>query len=226
MIASVASRFVFLHLPKNAGTAIHQSISEAFSHDKSLVEGWGIENGIDLAHPMPAVLKARFPLVYRMLGEEDTRSVAVLRDPLLRCLAAFQEHRTQYWEHPAACGSLADYLDCIEEGVYRKQGGDGHVFIHGAPQHEFLFDESRLLVRNLLRLDDELFFPKLCMLAGFSLPPLQHESSSRIKGTYVSRAEVNRILRIYGKDYDLIESVPDVSNPNEETGRSARSKPF
>ncbi len=208
MIASLRHRFVFLHLPKNAGTAIRHAIQEAFSGDSSLVEGWGVDGGHDLAHPLPAVMRKRFPAVYEMLGEETTRSVAVLRDPLPRCIAAFREHRHQFGEHPDGCDTLAEYLDHIEEGHYRAHCDRSCVFIHGAPQWEHLFDEGRLLVRHLLRLDDRLFFPKLCMAMGVTLPHLELTNASCEVPGYVNREDVRRILRIYEKDYELMDSLP------------------
>lgn len=222
MIASPIHRFVFLHVPKSAGTSIRIAIKEAFSRDASLIEGWGIEDGVDLAHLLPPCLGKRYPMVYDLLGEEGTRSIAVIRDPLSRVLSAYREHCFQYSDHPSGCATLSDYLDRIEEGCYRSGGDDAHVFIHGAPQHEFLVDRKRLLVRHLLRLDDPLLFPKLCLAVGVILPKLDLANASGAVPGYVNRSDVRRILEIYGKDYEVMESV-SVGTESTATGAAEQS---
>ncbi|RYD78201.1 MAG: hypothetical protein EOP84_14570 [Verrucomicrobiaceae bacterium] len=206
MIASFSQRFVFLHIPKNAGSAFRQSLRGAFLRDRSVVEGWGIEDGVDLAHPLPAFLRKRFPSVYELLADGGTNGIAVLRDPLDRCLAAFREHRLQYGDHPDACGTLSGYLDHIEAGSYREENGTGYIFIHGAPQREFLFEGDELLYKDLLRLDDEVFYHKLCLLVGADLAPLARKNVGTGR-SYVPAAEVRRILKLYEQDYELMDSL-------------------
>jgi hypothetical protein len=206
MIASVLHKLVFLHVPKNAGSAVRAAIKSAIAEDESLVEGWGFEDGLDLAHLLPPELKRRFPAVHELLGCEDIRSVAIVRDPLARSMAAFRQHRTAYGNHPAACGTFAAYLDRIEEGAYRH-GENAYLFIHGAPQHEFLWCEDRLVVRSLLRLDDPLFYHKLCLSLGVALPVLERSNVSRTGETYIRAADAARILDLYAKDYELIDSI-------------------
>ena len=92
-------------------------------------------------------------------------------------------------------------------GRDRSGGDDSHVFIHGTPQHEFLFDGERLLVRHLMRLDDPQFFPKLCLAVGVILLKLELANASTGVSSYINRSDARRILKIYGNDYDLMDSV-------------------
>ena len=207
MIASFRHRLVFLHLPKNAGKAVSQSIQEAFAGDRTLVSGWGIENGVDLAHPLAAHIKALFPAVREMMAKEETRTIAIVRDPLTRCLAAFREHRNQFADHPVACETLEGYLDGIEAERYREEGSDGYLYIHGAPQHEFLWDQGRLLAGKVLQLEDPLFHPKLCLAMGEPLPPLPPRALPTGPTLYLKSTEVRRILKLYEQDYEFIDSL-------------------
>jgi hypothetical protein len=208
VIASLSQFFVFIHIPKNAGTSVHDGIKDAFRNDRGLVAGWGVEDGCDLAHPLPATIKRRFPEVYETLQYPRTKSFAILRDPVSRIISAFNEHRAQYGGHPDACGDLGSYLDAIEARTYAGEDASSHMFIHGAPQSAFLFEESRSLVKTLFRMDDPLAMVRISLLLGRPLPvsPGNHRNSSTI--SYLDRETLGRITRIFEQDYDLIDAVP------------------
>jgi hypothetical protein len=208
VIASLSHFFVFIHIPKNAGTSVHFAIKDAFENDGGLIEGWGIDGGVDLAHPFPDIMKREFPQVRGILDLPETRSFAILRDPVSRCIAAFNEHRFQYANHPDACKSLDCYLDAIEAKSYLVGGGSAHIFIHGAPQAAFLFEGSRCVVKTLFRMDDPLALVRVNLLAG---RPLTITTRNRVRsstGNYLNREQLRRIIRLFEEDYELIDAVP------------------
>ena len=112
----------------------------------------------------------------------------------------------QYRDHPEFCANLMEFLDRIEARRYREEYEDGEVFIHGAPQHEFLREDGRLVVNHLLRLEDPLFQPKLSLLAG-AVIPLEALNVSHGRGLYLEAEVVRRILEVYAEDYAFIRSL-------------------
>jgi hypothetical protein len=68
------------------------------------------------------------------------------------------------------------------------------------------------LVECVLRLDDPLFEPKLSLVLGLPLPPLAFANSSGPHGIFLKPAQVRRILDIYRKDYEFIESLSDAGD--------------
>ena len=214
MFASTTDQIVFLHIPKNAGTSVHRALKSAHQTNDQVVEGWGIEKGFDLAHPTPQILNQYYPQDYSLLQHPGTTSFAILRDPLARCLSAFAEHRKQYGTHPLASRTLSEYLDRIESRAYLADDGNSYLFIHGAPQVEFIYEDGKLLPKHLFRMEDPQLFKRLCLLLGRSLPVLHLNQSRPAPAPFLSRHMINLIMTIYEQDYELLESLPDIPTIN------------
>lgn len=203
MIASFRHKLVFQHLPKNVGKTVRDLLREAMG-DPGVIEGWDKKDDEDLAHPLADRIKVLFPRVYEMLGDPGTKVVALVRDPIGRVLSAYQEHHRQFAEHPGVCRTLGEYLDRIEANQYRSNGG--YLFIHGAPQSEFLLDGDRMLATHVVSLHDPLWFHKLAVAVGLPLHPLPPMAVETVR-PWVGRSEIQRILEIYQRDFELLESL-------------------
>ena len=203
-------KLCFFHIPKNAGAAIHQALKATYVPDSLIIESWEIRGGVDLAHPIADTLAQMCPEIRSDLQDPSSISFAILRDPLSRCLSAFAEHRKQYSEHPLASRTLSEYLDRIESRPYLADDGNSYVFIHGAPQVEFIYEDGKLLPKNLFRMEDPQLFKRLCLLLGRSLPVLHLNQSRPAPAPFLSRHMINRIMSIYEQDYELLESLPDI----------------
>lgn len=195
---------VFIHVPKTAGTSVYFSLREALRADPSVIEGWGKEGAIDLAHPFPELIASRFPEVHNILGSSDRRSFAVVRDPVQRCLSAFAEHRRQYGGHQRACGTLGEYLEQIALQSYLPGNPVSRLFIHGAPQHLFLRRDEGWLVDRVFRFEDGGLLERVGAWLGLALSDRCENRFPRFRRVIPRSDEARWIDEIYRDDYRLI----------------------
>ncbi len=168
-----------------------------------LIEGWGVKGGNDLAHPLADRLASVLPEVYDLLVKPTTRVLALVRDPMARCISAYHEHLRQFSDLPQACSTLSAYLDQIEAAAYREE--QGHLFIHGTPQTEFLMDGDRMLATHVFSLHDPLWFHKAAVTMNLDLGNQPEANVPRRVLPFVARIDVERILGIYQRDYELLD---------------------
>ncbi|WP_265594638.1 sulfotransferase family 2 domain-containing protein [Haloferula sp. BvORR071] len=198
---------MFLHIPKSGGSSIREALKQAFSDSPQPVEGWGLKEGVDLAHPLPSSLRDHFPRAWNLLASDHATSIAVVRDPVSRFVSAFREHRKQYGRDAEASANEHEYLERLMNGEFKVNTPHSHIYIHGAPQRDFIFDGDRLLPRLLFRLDDPLLFEKISLAVGRSIRALEENRSSSRKHAYLDRALLKGILQFYEADFELMDSL-------------------
>lgn len=205
MLASLKHKIVFCHIPKTAGTSIRNTLAKFLSDDPKLIKYWGIEDGLDLAHPTAEVIRTRYPEIWRLFFG-DVVSFAIVRNPITRAKSAYSEHLRQYRDHPRVAKTFEDYLAHIADNVYRFDQKEGYIFIHGAPQHEFISFNYCVLPRVILRFEDGDLSQKVSEILKYVVfVPHLHKSSMRVWQSWkpVSRKQRILIEKTYQRDFEM-----------------------
>ena len=156
MIISPKHQFVFVHIPKCAGTSVRTQLLKSDPEAIALGKlGMHPELGqIDYGHIPLHQLRQHFPDYYQNL--QDYTSFAVVRDPLERFGSALRQVLWQYEERPMTLippnelrAKVLDMLDRIAAEIDAPSA----PFIFFARQESFIFDEGRQIVDHLIPVD-------------------------------------------------------------------------
>lgn len=156
MIVCAAHRFVFIHVPKCAGTSIRQQLAECDDCGMSL-GGRGnhpVLGRIDFGHIPLTVLAEHFPDHYRLLVDYD--SFAVVRDPFDRFFSALRQSIWTYERRPLTLIPPEEqreyalrFLDMLE----REIDAPSHKLIFFARQTDFVFRGDEKIVDYVFPLE-------------------------------------------------------------------------
>lgn len=157
MIISPRHGFVFVHVPKCAGTSIRTQIAECDPDHVALAKtGVHPELGmIDYGHVSLSRLRMHFPEHYAAL--ERLPAFAVIREPLARFGSALRQVLWQYEKTPMTLippATLRARTREIIDRVAAEIEAPSHQMIFFARQTDFVFDGDRRLVDHLVPIDE------------------------------------------------------------------------
>lgn len=153
MIISPRHRFVFVHIPKCAGTSVRTQIVKCDPDHISMGEvGRHPELGtIDFGHVPLSILCQHFPREYDYL--ERLTSYAVVRDPLERFGSSLRQMLWRYDQRPMTLIPADELrqltLKTLDE-VADQLDNPSSKFIFFARQRDFIFDGDRRMVDHLI----------------------------------------------------------------------------
>lgn len=215
MIISHRFQTVFLHIPKNAGTALRSVMQEA---DPQSDRSWGYRF-------FPRLYRfgdsAHVPLVDlppdRLRFVNEYQCFAILRDPLERFLSATVQHFGQHaYRTPRSPGALLSELDSVRIRY-------DPAYIHFCPQHFYTHIAGRQVVEHLFRMDDpEMEQNILSFMAdrGFAVrdAALPRRNAARTeKPVLDDDFDRERFYQLYKRDYDLLGFAPPFDIPADRT---------
>lgn len=155
MIISPRHRFVFVHIPKCAGTSVRTQIVKCDPGHIAMGEvgTHPVLGQIDFGHvPLP-ILRQHFPEEYGYL--ERFTSYAVVRDPLERFGSSLRQMLWRYHQRPMTL-IPADELRTLTLKILDDISGElespSSRFIFFARQRDFIFDGDRRMVDHLIPL--------------------------------------------------------------------------
>ncbi|MEM6438881.1 MAG: sulfotransferase family 2 domain-containing protein [Pseudomonadota bacterium] len=124
MIVSDAHRFVFIHVPKCAGTTVRGALADY--HDQPKIF-WGHEEveplgRIDLAHLTQAELRAAFPEMAERV--ERYAAFAVARDPMDRFLSAVGQRMAHLHKRDLVFADPAELRGAAQDVIDRLAAGE------------------------------------------------------------------------------------------------------
>jgi hypothetical protein len=156
MIICPTHGFVFVHIPKCAGSSVrgqiqycdpaHISQARASSHP--------VLGTIDYGHIPLDQLRVHFPEHYAAVCDLD--AFAVVRDPLARFGSALRQVLWQYENRPMTLippDELRETTLRMLDHVAAEINAPSHPFIFFMRQERFVYDEGRQLTRGLIPLD-------------------------------------------------------------------------
>lgn len=157
MIISPLHRFVFVHVPKCAGTSVRTQIAACDpDHIAMALPGPHPELGrIDYGHVPLSQLRQHFPENYAYL--RDLSSFAILRDPLSRFGSSLRQTLWRYEQKPMTLIEpevlRARTLEIMDELAAEIDAPSARM-IFFARQRDFVFDGTDRMVDHLVPIED------------------------------------------------------------------------
>jgi hypothetical protein len=156
MIISPKHKFVFVHIPKCAGTSVRTQLVKCDESHIALGKT-GVHpvlGKIDYGHIPLAQLREYFPETYAYLG--DFTSYAVVRDPLDRFGSALRQIMWQYEKRPMTLippEELRTQTLRMLDRIATEIDAPSHPYIFFARQSDFIFDQGQRRVDHLIPVD-------------------------------------------------------------------------
>lgn len=175
MIISPTHGFVFVHVPKCAGTSVRTQIA-ACDPDHIAMADMGdhpVLGRIDMGHVPLTVLREHFPREYGYL--ERLPAYAVIRDPLSRFGSSLRQTLWRYEQTPMTLMPpdvlKARTLEIIDR-VRAEIDAPSRETIFFARQSDFVFDGDRRMVEHLVPIEETAgFIAYLSRLTGRPMDP-------------------------------------------------------
>lgn len=208
MIVSHASRFIFFHNPKCAGTSFRDALKPWHDDPFSF---WGIyhapyfRNHIDHTHLRLWEFAAQFPQIFERVDEYN--SLIFVRDPRTRFLSAVNEHFKKFQSHiPLAHLETAERTALVETFI-RDALNIARIttdwrFVHFSPQVWFLKFGGRTIPRHIVPMDERGSFAR-DGLTRLGLPTVEiphHNPSPVDLRTILKSPLVEQFIRSFYED--------------------------
>lgn len=149
-------KIAYIHVPKTAGTALRNLLKKNVGGYESWWGRWppserdvwwGRFEKLDFSHLTTSMLKEIYPQTHeKLLG---MRKFSVIRNPYDRAFSAYREFKKQFEKKKLALNikSMLDYLMAIRDG-FHKNDRMSYLYVHGAPQVDFHYQDHTLLCGN------------------------------------------------------------------------------
>lgn len=156
MIISHEAKFVFVHIPKCAGTFLRQSLSTLDSYDGRFTARIDLhpELGmLDYVHIPLFVLEEYFSEEFDCLI--NYQSVAVIRDPMVRFRSSVSQYLDKQTNTPLRRHSQKSLGKAIDDLFKKLHSADSasrlmpHNLIHFQRQVDYVFFEGRQIITDL-----------------------------------------------------------------------------
>lgn len=153
MIISPRHRFVFVHIPKCAGTSVRTQLVKCDPDHIAMAEVGmhPVLGKIDYGHVPLSMLRQHFPNEYARL--EQFPSYAVVRDPLVRFGSSLRQMLWRYSQKPMTLIPPAELraltLKALSD-IAAELDRPSHQFIFFARQRDFIYDGDRRIVDHLI----------------------------------------------------------------------------
>lgn len=161
MIISNTHRFVFIHIPKCAGTTVRNPIA-SFNDWKLVGPPWQKEHSVigrlDYGHIPLFTLREYFEEEFEAVT--DYWSFAVVRDPFSRFASSVSQHSNRYSDKPIQKRSLGEVRAMIEGSIdfLSRQPREQHLlppeYIHFQKQLDYVELNGMRIVDKLYTVDN------------------------------------------------------------------------
>lgn len=157
MIISDDKKFVFVHIPKCAGTSVRsflQSWDQAEGKFTARIDNHSELGTIDYVHIPLFVLREHFPTEYEKVSRYF--SISVVRDPFRRFPSSFSQHlkkitngRTKDISHKEVRKTVDSVIDTLRSFDDEAKVYLPYRFIHFQRQIDYVFDQGEQLITKL-----------------------------------------------------------------------------
>jgi Sulfotransferase family len=221
-IINNSHRFIFVHIPKTAGTTLTVVFSSLTRWND--IELGGTEYGETIA---PLYLKkfglgkhTRLSQIQKIIGAEEFqkfRRFAFVRDPYSKIYSTYRHlKRWRAWKGSEIMESFGSFLEFVNSPFFLESTGPDNLFI---PQFRWLVDENEKLLTDYIGRVETLLPSISTLIDKFSLPinvsilPMINESGdpSEYRTAYTSKAR-EIVIKKYKRDFELFAYSADDLN--------------
>jgi hypothetical protein len=202
MILNDTYRFVFVHIPKCAGSTVRQffqQFDEADGFFSKRVAKHPALGTIDYTHIPLFILKEHFPEVYAKVSTYS--SYAVVRDPLERFPSSFTQHLKMYGSqkiHKMGLSEIKQEIARVISFLEKHDGVDAYLpleYIHFQRQADYIYFQGKRIVKSIYNIEN--LNDMYSDISQTIKQPLQSELASKegkANQSFVYRSEASRIL--------------------------------
>ena len=188
MIISHEAKFVFIHIPKCAGTFIRDPLTAIDSYDgrfTARVEHHAELGMVDFVHLPLNTLRQYFPEEFDCVMHYE--SSAVVRDPISRFRSSVSQYLDTQTDRPLRAHTHKSLRASISELIDKIKRADSrsallpHDLIHFQRQVDYLFIDDEVVIKHVFPLErcEELF--SLSCLRDAALPTISRAASTQVR---------------------------------------------
>lgn len=200
MIICDENKFLFIHIPKNSGTAMTKELQRTYKDTQLLkhCERQGINIGIDKMH-----------LYYDVIDKFISKNVlknyfkfCIIRNPYNKLYSAWQFIKERH-----GYNNVNDFIKykLNEEFIYGKEIIPGDARVHYRPQFTFVYDnENNRFVDFIIRYEN--LNEDVCKMNtkyGLNLPLYDNGNTQKSYINLFNKESIMKINRLYKKDFEL-----------------------
>ena len=225
MIINDAYKFVFIHIPKCAGTTVRsklQTLDQTGGAFTSRVDEHPELGTIDYVHIPLFILRQHFESEYVKIMDYNT--FAVVRDPFSRFLSSFSQYLKRKGKGPIRRIAKDDILREIDNVINYLSAlpNDQHYlsweYTHFQRQVDYIFDDKKIVIKNIYNISDiKLMFDDLCKSCEL------HLDSNKTRGKSVTN---QMVVYRYGLLRLLVERLRPVISPLLNTHTKRKIEQF
>lgn len=213
MVISDTKRFIFLHNPKVAGTALRRTLISRYDTRNNFF--WGVAEGatlnrrIDKAHMSLSDLRVVFPGDFALL--DDYFVFVFVRKPVERYISSFFEfvihHKKNIQLNNCTADEILSLINDFTQTIDEHKIRYGIQYRHFMPQHEIIYYNNKCKADFIGYLDDiHGNFEKIKALIGLELtnPVTKWNQKSKRFGNLhqeLPTSTRDKILKLYEKDF-------------------------
>ncbi len=218
MVISDTKKFIFLHNPKTAGSALRKELITRYDTRNNfywgLVRTDAINIRVDKAHMSMDIFRVLYPQDYELLEKYFVFSFT--RNPFDRYVSSFFEyikhHRKDINLAEKTVGDILEMLTEFTNAIDREAIAQKTMFRHFIPQHKIIYDGLKCKSDFTGKIETiEADFAKIKKLAGLDDSiqlSRRNQKPQRFSGINLSDKIIQKILDIYERDF-LYFNFPD-----------------
>jgi hypothetical protein len=200
MIINDSHGFVFVHIPKCAGTSVRMHLSRFDTTDGTFTVSNGSHpeiGNLDMAHIPLLILKKYFPDTYKKIKTYE--AFAIVRDPYQRFTSSLFQRLMMYGEGSARNLSVKALETATDEAIaFLELNADAsmmpHDYIHFQPQHTYVQCDGQQIVQHIFEISDlAKFYTDAGARLGTTIEKTETLAAERIGAAKFYRSPTSRV---------------------------------
>lgn len=200
MIISDKNKFVFIHIPKNSGTAMTKELQKTYENTKllKLCERDGINIGIDKMH-------LYYDVIYQFISKnvlDNYFKFCIIRNPYNKLYSAWNFIKKRH-----GYNNVNDFIKykLNEEFIYGKELIPGDARVHYRPQFTFVYDNEGNKFANFIiryeNLNEDI--SEMNKKYDLNIPLYDNGNTQKSYINLLNKESILKINSLYEKDFKL-----------------------